>query len=633
MSPVLRAVVVIALLEPVSLRAWTPAAPVRTSPQDSLDSQVAIDSSGKLHVVWRENMGSGWNAWYTSNVSGSFPAPTQLSSGGGYQPVVAANGSDIHFAWSYDASGSNWEMWYRKLNGGVLGSTYNASNTGIKSLRPALAIRGAVGPVIAWDEALQADDRYDTFFSEWNGSGFSAAQNISNTPGGSAYGSVNVNLAISPNGDVTATWVDRDNAQNEYHTNARRRVGGVWQARQEISTIPVGPSTAGIAAAPDNSVHIAYESGNVIYYQRWNGSSWVAPQALPGGVANIIRCKLAVDDRGYVHVVADNSRNGVGEVYYSTNSSGAWSAWQNISNTPNSASYAPHIAYGANALAVVWHDNSNQAGATGVFNIWHTRLDVPPPGPSGMMSGFVRTSAATPVANATISCGGRETISASDGAYTLTAIPVGTYTATAGKLYYSTHSVSGVAITNGNTTPIDFTIDTTPPAPVVSLAAIPGNTSTSLGWTNPASGNFTGTMIRARIGSAPTGPTDGAFVADKAGNPGSTDTFTHTGLTNGQPYYYAAFAHDAAGTYALPAIAGPARPAVGPDFDRDGDVDLSDFGRMQACLTGPGIPQTDPSCQPTLLDAIDYDVDGADMALFLACFSGPQAYASPNCAD
>lgn len=67
-----------------------------------------------------------------------------------------------------------------------------------------------------------------------------------------------------------------------------------------------------------------------------------------------------------------------------------------------------------------------------------------------------------------------------------------------------------------------------------------------------------------------------------------------------------------------------------PDFDRDTDVDMEDFGHMQACITGPQEPVIDPNCGNALLDN-DTDIDAADVALFENCFSGPGNQASGTC--
>jgi hypothetical protein len=71
---------------------------------------------------------------------------------------------------------------------------------------------------------------------------------------------------------------------------------------------------------------------------------------------------------------------------------------------------------------------------------------------------------------------------------------------------------------------------------------------------------------------------------------------------------------------------------VQADFDADGDVDMTDFGHFQACLSGPGIPQVDPDCQNARLNG-ENDVDQDDLAIFLNCVSGADMPANPDCVD
>ncbi len=70
--------------------------------------------------------------------------------------------------------------------------------------------------------------------------------------------------------------------------------------------------------------------------------------------------------------------------------------------------------------------------------------------------------------------------------------------------------------------------------------------------------------------------------------------------------------------------------AIGADLDGDGDVDGSDFGRFQACMTGPAIPQDDPACVSAYLDD-DTDVDSEDFARFVKCISGANIAYNPAC--
>lgn len=71
---------------------------------------------------------------------------------------------------------------------------------------------------------------------------------------------------------------------------------------------------------------------------------------------------------------------------------------------------------------------------------------------------------------------------------------------------------------------------------------------------------------------------------------------------------------------------------VPPDLDGDEDVDQDDFGILQACFSGPFVPQTDPACQSARFD-IDSDVDTDDVAVFLRCMMGPNRIPSRDCAD
>jgi len=615
--------------------AWsTPSAVVSTS-QDSLDPRMTVDSNGRCHVVWRERTGGTiFRIWYTNNTTGPFADPVEISQAGSaqsYSPAIAADGTDLHAAWICDPDGTNFEIWYRRKTAGGWGTIFNASNTSIKSLRPAIAARNSVGPVVAWDEAVYADDNYDTFFADWNGSGFNAAINISNTPGGTVYGSVNVNIAVAPNGDVTAVWAE--SITGDYHVNARRCVDGVWQPRQELSTLKTGPATPGIAVSGDNRVHVVYEAEGAIWYQIWNGSTWAAPAGLPGGLNSGIRPRIAIDSEGSAHVVADAYADNR-DIFYCTNAGGSWSAWLNISNTAGTHSFNADIGYAAGLITVTWQEPGDGTGGTGVFNTWYATQPTPPLTPTGTIAGTVRDNFGNGVPGASVWAAGYYyvAITAADGAYTIPSVPVGTYSVTAAKVWYSSQSVPGVEVTAGAAAGVDFTLQATPPDPVVSLTATPGNTANTLEWTNPTTGNFAGTMLRFSTSAHPATPADGTLVIDKPAAPGSADTFQHTGLTNGLTYYYTAFAHTDALVYAggVNASAKPFGPA---DHDRDGDVDQSDFGHFQACYSGAFVPQNDPNCRDAMLEGGDDDVDAQDFAVFMQCLAGPGVAADPLCAS
>lgn len=68
------------------------------------------------------------------------------------------------------------------------------------------------------------------------------------------------------------------------------------------------------------------------------------------------------------------------------------------------------------------------------------------------------------------------------------------------------------------------------------------------------------------------------------------------------------------------------------DFERDGDVDVSDFAYLQTCLTGSFQMNGDPACAAADLNRDKY-IDGQDLDLFLACFGGPQLEPPSGCVE
>lgn len=71
---------------------------------------------------------------------------------------------------------------------------------------------------------------------------------------------------------------------------------------------------------------------------------------------------------------------------------------------------------------------------------------------------------------------------------------------------------------------------------------------------------------------------------------------------------------------------------VPPDFDGDGDVDQSDFGMFQVCITGPDMGPPEPGCERADFD-YDTDVDADDFEIFEFCSSGPAIAYPEECKE
>ncbi len=92
--------------------------------------------------------------------------------------------------------------------------------------------------------------------------------------------------------------------------------------------------------------------------------------------------------------------------------------------------------------------------------------------------------------------------------------------------------------------------DTTPPGYVANFTGQEGDGQVLLNWTNPSDSDFSGTMIRYKTnGSYPANQNDGTLLTNRSASPGSDDSYTASGLTNGTTYYFSAFTYDGTPNY------------------------------------------------------------------------------------
>lgn len=140
----------------------------------------------------------------------------------------------------------------------------------------------------------------------------------------------------------------------------------------------------------------------------------------------------------------------------------------------------------------------------------------------------------------------------------------------------------------------------------------------------PAVANLDGTVIDDYLPDPPrrvsvtwsseTGPDAVTFA-----NPHAVDT---TASFNRPGVYVLRLTADDTELIASDTITVTVRLSPVPDYDHDGDVDMEDFGRFQACLSGSAEPHS-TDCEDADLDK-DGDADRDDFAVFLECLGGPQ---------
>gem|GEM_PF-2565311 len=108
---------------------------------------------------------------------------------------------------------------------------------------------------------------------------------------------------------------------------------------------------------------------------------------------------------------------------------------------------------------------------------------------------------------------------------------------------------TGDNVITAETFPFEIAAIADPVNFLVSMGATGGELD--LSWFNPDVYDFQGYMVRYSTEAYPASTLEGVLVTWEAGNPGSYETYSHSGLSDMQTYFYTAFSYDSQPTYSL----------------------------------------------------------------------------------
>jgi hypothetical protein len=607
-----------------SAQTWTSAQLLNLageSPQGAIKKpEVCRAAAGGFHAVYRHHLSSGGvPIKYRRYLGGTLGPVVVAATAPSYawdEYVCEAGNGDVHVSWE------NWDDtpnvgWTKSSNGGASFLPFiELTNFPSSAKAPRIS---PVGPAGSPDVLLVVanPDNADKYIwsNRYNGSAWSGAART-----GFKYETEYqvFGIARSPlDGTVYA-------ASNRVSgTLTLLTYNGQWTS-SDIAA-PGFYARQSVAANEAGQIMYCWEKDSAWYSRLYSpGAGWGAAQYIDsGGSGSVVYVPGTL---GFYTAYAHGNPGGIrGRLF----SQGAWGAAETISvGLAGAQSLDARVAVATDgSMLCCWEYWGN-----GNAEAWYAVRSAPPPGPTGTLAGTVRDQYGAGVPNVAVTTVMSAAVTGPTGAYSV-ACPAGTYTVLASKSFYGGQSVPNVVVQAGQTTTVNPTITGQAPAAVSGLAVASASRTNTVSWTNPASPPLTGTRIVFRTDRAPTGPADGTLLTDDAAAPGSLRSAVQGALTNGVTHYYGAYAYfqDASRFYSPGAVAS-GTPAVGPDMDRDADVDQSDFGLFQACYSGAFAVQNDPACAEARLDA-DNDVDGDDLAIFAGCVSGPGAYANPACSD
>lgn len=623
----LMAAAIVALGYGVVQGQWSNAARFDTeSGTDCKTGAIAPATGGGFHFLYLPSNGALKYRRYYAN--GTMSNPAALFYGTTYNTKITQSlNGDIHIVFEDWSQGPNNIRWFKSSDAGASFSTTQML-TGINCAKhPTIAAFGTgTNPDVLMTYFRSGTSCDESLWSRrWNGTSWGPEVAL-NSHSNSEYDCFG--MARSPlDGSIYRTFdpseyvmsIRRYNGSWESETQI---YGGQWAVRQHM------------AINNNGQIMLLWDENERIkgmLYTPGSGSGAVVDLGAGGYSGSCDVCAIPGTNDFYM-VVAHDVGGGKYHVYGRRWSNGSWGTEESVQNNQADAFMVTPLvtADAAGNLYCVW-----EYWGSGKPQQWYSvKAGSNPVGPRGYVAGTVRDNLGNPLTGAMIYVQNQGSVlTASNGTYSIQ-VATGAQTVQVSKLNYATQTTSGVNVIENGTTTVNFNLVAQPPAPVSNLVVTPGINQNYLGWTTPDSSAFNGVVIRFSTTAYPTSITDGQPLIELAGAPNSNMSFIHSGLVNGRTYYYSVFTYmqDAGRFYNTTPVSSMATPAGPGDYDRDGDVDQSDFGKFQLCLSGPYITQNDSACTRMKLDADD-DVDQDDLTLWQNCYSGPAVPSNPYCAN
>lgn len=310
MTPLLRSVVAILFALPVL--AAEPGVRAMRCPDGGVQPQAAVDSGGKVHLIYLKGDEAKSDVWYTTSVDGgkTWAAAIRVNSTPGAAIAIGTvrgaqlalgKGGRVHVAWMGSQTaeprgpGGATPMLYARLNDA--GDGFEAQRNLITTAPGldgggSIAADGKGNVVVAWHAPVPgmkgeenrtvwvtaSSDEGRTFKPEWR---------LTEDPTG-ACGCCGMRLGFDASGDLLAVYrAANPTTRDIYLAHLGRGAGNKFRATklQEwvVKTCPM--STAAFAAGPGGAL-AAWETAGQVYVARWDANDRRAGEAVaPAGKA------------------------------------------------------------------------------------------------------------------------------------------------------------------------------------------------------------------------------------------------------------------------------------------------------------------------------------------------------------
>ena len=345
---------------------WTPAKRLTWNSGLSIGPAIAVDSSGGLHVVWRDYTPENWEIYYKKSTDGganwSSTQRITWAAGDSSEPDIAVDISDnLHVVW-HESSG---EVYYkRSMDGGTSWtSSQRLTRTSGLSNVPDIAVDSSGNLHVVWDDNTPGSVEIYYKKSTDVGTSWTSSQRLTWTSGGSFVPAIGVDSAD----DLHVVWRDYTPGNYDIYHKSSTDGGDHWTTSRRLTWNSGDSYVRSIGVDSAAGLYIIWNDdspGNMeIYHKRSTdgGASWGTNQRLTWNSSYSGGPDLAVDASDNIHAVWRDDMSGNMEIYYrkSTDGGAHWTAGRRLTWT-SGLTQNPALAVDSSGnIHVVWDNNGS----------------------------------------------------------------------------------------------------------------------------------------------------------------------------------------------------------------------------------------------------------------------------------
>lgn len=334
----------------------------------SYEPAIATNTGNGIYTVWHDYSPGNYEIFFkcSTDRGNTWSGNKRLTwnSGGSESPSIAVDSSNkIHVVWR-DFSPGNYEIYYkRSFDGGITWSgitrlTWSSSNT----LPPSIAVDSGNGIYLVYADSQKLN--YEIYYkrSTDGGINWSGTKRLTWNSGSS----LSPSIAVDPSNGIHVLWQDHTTGNYEIYYRRSTDGGITWSKITRQTWNSSVSYDSSIVVDSSTGIHIVWadtKSGNPdIYYRRSidKGITWSAITRLTWNTGTSREPSITADSGSGIHVAWQDETPGNYEIYYKSSSNGGvtWTALTRLNWNGESSTVPAIAADSSNGIHVVWADHT-----------------------------------------------------------------------------------------------------------------------------------------------------------------------------------------------------------------------------------------------------------------------------------